>query len=91
MMMQQQLQQAGQAVQQLQGKLKEKTDGHLVKLTATRETNQAKFAIAQMQEGEKNKRDLATHIRALSESRSQLAQEAVRNLKAELPQAKVNA
>jgi hypothetical protein len=91
MLMQQQLQQAGQAVQQLQGKLKEKNDGHLVKLAATRETNQAKFAIAQMQEGEKNKRELATHIRALSESRAQLAQEAVRNLKSGIPQAKVYA
>jgi hypothetical protein len=44
-----------------------------------------------MQEGEKNKRELATHIRALSESRAQLAQEAVRNLKSGIPQAKVYA
>jgi TolA-binding protein len=76
--LQQQLQQAQGVIQQLQQKVTEKNTAHQVALQKTQITNQTQLQKQQMsdaadlkrtliQEDNKNKRDLATHWRALHE------------------------
>jgi hypothetical protein len=67
-MLQQQLQQAMGAIQQLQTKLRDKTAATVVGLQKTRETNATKERIAVIQEDAANKRSLATHITAIMEN-----------------------
>jgi hypothetical protein len=68
--MQQQLQQAMQVIQQLQGKAKEKETGHVVSLQKAREKNQTEIQKTVIQETNENKRALATHFRAIVEARN---------------------
>lgn len=68
--MQQQLQQAMQMIQQLQTKLAEKSTGHQINLAKSREANQTKLAMTQIHEVNENRRNLATHARALTEMRA---------------------
>lgn len=68
--LQQQLQQAMQAIQDLQQKVNDKQAALVVGLQKTRETNQSKERIAIIQEQNENRRSLATHISAvMSEAR----------------------
>ena len=73
--LQQQLQQAGQLVQQLNQKLADKQSVHQVKLAAIKMTNDTKLQIAANHEANENKRSLATHWRALHEHNSKLESE----------------
>lgn len=57
-----QLKQAQGIIQQLEGKVKEKQTAQMIGLQKTRETNQTKMGVAQVQETAANKRALATHI-----------------------------
>jgi hypothetical protein len=66
----QQIQQMGQQLQQMQAKLKEKADGHQMSLQKTRETNQAGIVKVKIAEDAANKRALATHFRALTETKA---------------------
>ena len=68
--LQQQLQQAGQMIQQLQGKLTEKTTQHQVGIAKTQMTNQTKEKIAVLHEENENKRSLATHISAITRAQN---------------------
>ena len=67
-MLQEQLQKAGQLIQELQGKIKEKQTAQIIGLQKTRETNQTKIQVAGVQEDAANKRALATHITALMDA-----------------------
>ena len=60
--LQQQLRAAMLQLQQMQQQLKEKTSAQAVALEKTRETNQTKERIAQLQEENENKRALARHF-----------------------------
>lgn len=62
--LQQQLQQAMQLINQLQGKLKEKNTAQMVGLQKTREVNQSKEKIAVLQEQGQNRRAMASHMAA---------------------------
>jgi hypothetical protein len=53
-------------IQQLQQKLNDKNTQHMVGIQKTRETNQTKVQIAQIQEENENKRSIATHWAALT-------------------------
>lgn len=67
-MLQQQLEQAGQVVQQLQGKLKEKETGHVIGFKKAEAKNQTDLQKTVIHETNENKRSLATHWRALQEA-----------------------
>jgi hypothetical protein len=60
--LQQQLRAAMAQMQQMQQQLKEKSGAQLVSLEKTRESNQSKERIAQLQEENENKRALARHF-----------------------------
>jgi response regulator RpfG family c-di-GMP phosphodiesterase len=60
--LQQQLRVAMQQMQQMQQQLKEKSEALMVSLQKTKETNQTKERIAQLQEENENRRALARHF-----------------------------
>ena len=64
--LQQQVQQLNGALQQMQGKLKEKGTAQIIGLQKTRETNASKVHISKMHEENENRRALATHFAALN-------------------------
>ena len=64
--LQMQLRQAMVMIQQLQGKVKEKTSSQVISLQKGREANQTKKEIALLEQHNENKRALATHWTALS-------------------------
>ena len=68
--MQQQLQQAMAMIQQLQMQLKEKMTGHQVKAQGAQVAAQTKLQVAALHEQHEDKRNLATHIRAIAETQS---------------------
>lgn len=78
--LQQQLEQQQAMIQQLQMKLKEKSDGHMARVVVGREANQTRMAIAANHEINQNKRTLAEHIRALTESKVKLQADAAKPL-----------
>lgn len=63
--LQQQLQQMGAQMAELQKKLTDKNTQQMVGLQKTRETNQTKVAVSKIQEEAANTRALATHMRAI--------------------------
>ena len=63
--LQMQLRQAMGQIQQMQQKLQEKRDQHIVGLQKTRETNQTKVAVTKIHEDNENKRTLAKHFTAI--------------------------
>lgn len=65
MALQQQLQQAMQLINQLQGKVKEKETAQVVALQKTRDTNQTKLEITRVQEENQNRRALATNYTSI--------------------------
>ena len=64
--LEQQVRQAMQIIEQLKGKLKEKSDATMAGVIKTRETNQVKAAVAANHEENENKRTLAKHWTALT-------------------------
>lgn len=63
----QQLQQAMMALNQMQMKIKDKTQGHMINLQAKRETNQTNLVKESMKQKGENDRAVATHARAIQE------------------------
>lgn len=72
-----QLQEAGKKIQELEGKVKEKTTAQVVGLQKTRETNQTKKDIAVTQEHNANLRALATHIVSINDNKAGKGKRAV--------------
>lgn len=71
-MMQQQIQQLMKAVQELQGKLKEKQTGHMVNLRKADIAAGAKLEATKIHEQHEDRRNVATHIRALAENSNKM-------------------
>lgn len=70
--LQQQLRAAMMQMQQLQQQLKDKAGAQLVSLEKTRESNQSKERIAQLQEENENKRALARHFTQIMGSQEEM-------------------
>lgn len=66
--MQQQMQQMGQQIQQLEAKVKDKSEGHAIKLKTSTESNQTKLEAVKIHEDNENHRNAATHLRAIVEA-----------------------
>ena len=73
-----QLQQATQAIQQLQQKLADKKAQHLTKLQGTIHADETKLQQTKIHEENENKRALATHFRSLMDNQHALQLETIR-------------
>lgn len=66
--LQQELQKAQQTIQQLESKVKDKSESNMVRLQATKMTNDTKLALGHAKEDAENLRNATTHMRALAEA-----------------------
>jgi hypothetical protein len=67
MQLQQKMQQMQQLIQNLETKLKDKSDSHMVKIKTATDANQTKLATTQIHEDNENLRNATTHLRAIAE------------------------
>jgi DNA-binding protein YbaB len=68
MQLQQKMQQMQQVIQNLELKVKDKSDSHLVKLKTADDANKTKMATTQIHEDNENLRNATTHLRAIAEA-----------------------
>jgi hypothetical protein len=78
--LEQQLQQATQALGQLQQKVKEKETGHMVSLKNTQDTNKTKLITEAIKQKHEDDRNVLTHVRALKEASMNVKMEMFKHL-----------